>query len=244
MKRGWWMVLAVLVAANGAFLAWALPAQARRARPTARPVPVARQDPAPPGLGGNAVAPAPADDAAPSVGDALLRPFDFPFAEPTTLADVQKHLARELGVGVALDRAALDRLDLDPEDTVQLELKGARLKTGLKLLLDQVGLTWRVEAEDNLLVLTDPAEAGEPIDRALHQLKALHDEMHDLQDAVDDLRDLVEEELGIEPDEDRAGATYVRLGGRDRHGRGEIRPRSARRPGPARPARRPAGVSG
>ena len=144
-----------------------------------------------------------------SVADALLRPLDLPFGEPTTLNDVQKYLAEALGAAVVLDRAAMDRLDVDPDDTVELDLKGVRLKTGLKLLLDQVGMTWRVVPEDNLLILTDAREAGEPIDRALTQLKAIHDEMHDLQDAVDDLRDLVEEELGIEPETDPNAAIFV-----------------------------------
>ena len=145
-----------------------------------------------------------------SITDALLRPLDLPFAEPTTLTDVQKYLTEQLGGAVVLDLAAMDRLDVAPDDTVQLDLKGVRLKTGLKLLLDQVGMTWRVVAEDNLLILTDAKEAGESIDQALRQLKALHDEMHDLQDAVDDLRDLVEEELGVEPESDPNTALFVR----------------------------------
>ena len=234
----WLMVAAVVVGANVAFLAWAIPAQGRRARQAvqASPVRVARQDPKLPAAGDAAI-PAPAEEAVPpaiSVGDALLRPFDFPFDEPTSLTDVQQFLAKGLGIGVILDLAGLDRLDVDPEDTVQLNLKGARLKTGLKLLLDQVGLTYRVEAEDNLLVLTDPKGSGEPIERALHQLKTIHQEMHDLQDAVDDLRDLVEEELGIEPERDPATAAFVRFGPRgapDRPGRNH---RSRRAPGRTR----------
>ena len=45
---------------------------------------------------------------------------------------------------MVVDLAAIERLDLKPEDTVKLELKGVRLKTGLKLLLDQVGLTYHL----------------------------------------------------------------------------------------------------
>ncbi len=170
-----------------------------------------------------------ADDPVPvpaiSVGDALLRPLDLPFGEPTTLADVQKYLAGALGAPVVLDLAALDRLGLDPEDRVQLDLKGVRLKTGLKLLLDQLGMTWRVVAEDNLLILTDPTETADPIDRALRQLKVIHDEMHDLRDAVDDLRSLVEEELGVDPETDPNKAIFVRAPARP------TRPRP--RPAPA-----------
>ncbi len=183
-----------------------------------------------------------AEDPAPgaiSVGDALLRPFDFPFEEPTTLTDVQKYLAKALGAPVVLDLAALDRLDVDPEDTVQLDLKAVRLKTGLKLLLDQVGMTYRVVAEDNLLILTDAVEAGEPIDRALRELKALHLEMHDLRDAIDDLRDLVEEDLGIEP----ARRPERRLPSSASGPAAAAWPRPpAPPPGPARPAARGPGM--
>ncbi len=43
---------------------------------------------------------------------------------------------------------------------VQLELDGVRLKTGLKLLLDQVGLTHQVIAEDKLVNYHRPAGFG------------------------------------------------------------------------------------
>ena len=167
-----------------------------------------------------------------SINDALLRPLDLPFGEPTTLSDVQKYLTEQLGGAVVLDLAAMDRLDVTADDTVQLDLKGVRLKTGLKLLLDQVGMTYRVVAEDNLLILTDAKEAGEPIDQALRQLKAIHDEMHDLQDAVDDLRDLVEEELGVVPEGDPNAAIFVRS-----PATGRLTPDRTRRrnPRPARP---------
>lgn len=208
MKWGRWSVLVVaIVLASVATVRWSLRAQDRvgsgRASSFVRPVATPLQ------------ANKPADDpAVASVQDALLRPIDLPFAEPTSLADIQKFLAGSLGAPVVLDLAALDRLDLDPEDTVRLELKGVRLKTGLKLLLDQLGMTYRVEAEDNLLILTDALEGGEPIDRALRELKALHTEMHDLQDAVDDLRSLVEEELGVDPKGDPNAAVFVRFGPR------------------------------
>ena len=208
MKWGRWAALAVLtVLASVVMVRWSLRAQDEGFRPT-------RIFQVPPQLtGGVPEAREPAHLPPPggvSVGDALLRPFDFPFDEPTTLADVQKHLAKTLGVAIVLDLAALKRLDVEPDDTVKLDLKGVRLKTGLKLLLDQVGMTYRVVAEDNLLILTDPAEAGEPIERALRELKALHLELHDLRDAVDDLRDLVEEDLGIDPADDPNAASFVR----------------------------------
>jgi hypothetical protein len=146
-----------------------------------------------------------------SVQEALLRPTDLPFAEETSLEVVRLFLARNLGAQVVLDRSALDRLELTPEDTVQLELKNVRLKVGLKLLLDQVGLAFRVEPEDNLLILTDPESSDDPAQRTAAELKSLHRDIHDLQDAVDDLRDLVEDDLGIEPEVTKHHSTIVGL---------------------------------
>jgi hypothetical protein len=125
--------------------------------------------------------------AASSVHDALERPFVFPFAAPTALADVCQHLRQALRAPVVLDLAALQRQELKPDDTVQLELEGVRLKTGLKLLLDQVGLTYQVVPEDNLLILTDRHGSSDPIDRILSEIKALHRDVHDLQDAIDEI---------------------------------------------------------
>jgi hypothetical protein len=132
-----------------------------------------------------------------SVQDALEHPFILPFAEPTTLAEVCRHLRMVLNAPVVLDLAALKRLQITPEERVQLELHGVRLKTGLKLLLDQAGLTYRVIPEDNLLLVTDTRGSEDPLDRVLSELKSLHRDVHDLQDSVDDMRSM----LGIDPDE-------------------------------------------
>lgn len=126
-----------------------------------------------------------------SIQDALLKPFHFGFRKPLALAELATRLGRELGTPVVLDLAALERLEVKPEDTVTLELDGVRLKTGLKLLLDQVGLTYRVVPEDNLLVLTDKEGAEDPLERLAAEVKELHRDIHDVQDAVDELRDLL-----------------------------------------------------
>jgi hypothetical protein len=131
--------------------------------------------------------------------DALLRPYRFPFSRPTPLNQVCAHLQQTLKAPVVLDLAALDRQTVEPEDPVQLELDGVRLKTGLKLLLDQVGLTFHIVAEDNLLIITDKEGSEDPADRIWSELHALHRDLHDLQDAVDELRTLVGGEKGEGP---------------------------------------------
>jgi hypothetical protein len=120
--------------------------------------------------------------------EALLRPYDFPFSRPTSLAQVCAHLRQTLKAPVVIDLAALDRQNVEPEDPVQLELEGVRLKTGLKLLLDQVGLTYRIEAEDNLMIITDQEGSQDPSERIWAELRALHRDLHELQDSMDELR--------------------------------------------------------
>ncbi|WP_435018825.1 hypothetical protein TA3x_000812 [Tundrisphaera sp. TA3] len=185
-----WVVIAVVVGL-AASARWTLRAQERGNR-AGRPRPEA------------AARPAPA-----SVQDALIQPFDFPFAEPIALVDACTAIGRALNVAVAIDQAALDRQEIGDDEAVKLDLKGVRLKVGLKLLLDPLRLTYRVVPEDNLLIVTDAEGSEDPAAQALVELKAMHKEIHDLQDAVDDLRSLVEEELGFGPEEEGDGTSFV-----------------------------------
>ncbi|WZO96460.1 hypothetical protein EP7_003453 [Isosphaeraceae bacterium EP7] len=123
-----------------------------------------------------------------SVRDALRKPYPWAFGEPTTLKMLALHLKTQLKGRVVLDASALDRLSLAEDESVQIDLpEGVRLQTGLKLLLDQVGLTFKVIPEDNLLLITDAEGAEEPMDRVIGDIKALHRDLHDLQDRIDDI---------------------------------------------------------
>ena len=130
--------------------------------------------PAPSGIAADPVlqpSTAPGNQVAVTLQDALLRPYHFPFSRPTSLAQVCAQLQETLKAPVVLDLSALDRKSAEPNDTVQLELSGVRLKTGLKLLLDQVGLTFRVVAEDNLMIITDQEGAEDPAERIWAELR-------------------------------------------------------------------------
>lgn len=173
-----------------------LHAQDRRETDRREPGPGARPESAPE-RGRDAVDPtdtarrATASPAIGSVQESLLRPFRFSFNRPTSLVEVCAHLKQTLGFAVVLDIAALGRQDVDPDDTVQLELHGVRLKTGLKLLLDQVGLTYHVVPEDNLLIITDREGSQDPLDRIWTELRTLHRDLHDVRDAVDEMTDIL-----------------------------------------------------
>ncbi|GAC1466074.1 MAG: hypothetical protein NVSMB9_06270 [Isosphaeraceae bacterium] len=123
-----------------------------------------------------------------SIQDALLQPYTFAFNKPTSLDEVARRLSRDLDAPIAIDKGAIDRRNLKMNDEVQLVLKGVRLQTGLKLLLDQLDLTYKVVPEDNLLIITDRTGSIDPLDRILSEIKALHRDLHDVQDAVDQLR--------------------------------------------------------
>jgi len=128
-------------------------------------------------------------ETATSVLEALERPFPLPFGTPTRLEEACAHLRRILRAPVVLDIAALNRQDVRVDDPVELDLEGVRLKTGLKLLLDQVGLTYKVVPEDNLLIITDERGAEAPLSQVRAELKAIHRDLHEVQNAVDELRD-------------------------------------------------------
>jgi hypothetical protein len=176
-RRNVLFALAGLVA--GLFLATRMPLHAQKQGGPSQEPPDAR-------AGDDAI---PQAEGRPTLQEALMRPYAFDFARPTALDQVAKRLSQDLGGEVVLDLAALDRLDVRKEDTVELELKGSRLKTGLKLLLDQVDLTYRVIPEDNLMILTDEEGSEDPLDKVWAELGHMHRELHDMQDALDELLD-------------------------------------------------------
>jgi hypothetical protein len=122
-----------------------------------------------------------------SVQDAILLPCEMRFEPETALDAVADTLHSLLHAPVVLDRAALKRQKLTPKSTVALSVSGVRLKVALRLLLEQAGLTYRVEPEDNLLVFTDAQGSGDPNERFMAELHDLHRDVHDLQDAVEEL---------------------------------------------------------
>jgi hypothetical protein len=127
-----------------------------------------------------------------NIADAMFRPIRLPFGKETSLEEVVVYLRAELKANIVLDLAALARHELKPSSKVRLDLEDVRLKTGLKLLLDQVGLTTKIVPEDNLLVITDKLESDETIVRVLDEIKALHRDLHGLQDDVRDIRAMLE----------------------------------------------------
>jgi hypothetical protein len=159
----------------------------------------------------------------PKLSALLEEPGSFPFGKATALPVVADQLRHDLSAQVVLDLAALKRLNLDETATVKLDLKHVTRSTGLRLLLDQVNMTFRVEDDDNLLILTDGQGAADPLERLEARLDDLHREIHDLQDAVEEVYQTVAPDEGgpvlrsptiIEelPEDEPDGATEVAPG--------------------------------
>ena len=127
----------------------------------------------------------------PSIEQRMGQVYRLPFARPTSLEAVRAHLMKTLNIPVVLDLAGLARQEITPEDTVQLELDRVRLKTALQLLLDQVGLTYRIVAEDDLLIITDKQGSDDPVAKIWAEIRELHRDIHNIQDSIDDLTDLL-----------------------------------------------------
>lgn len=202
-RSGFWSRLAFVALLAGLLVGttwWSLPAQERTApstapapstrRPKAEPVP---ERPARPRAEASTSSPKPV-----SIQDALLKKCKLPFGRGVALEDLAVFLREATGAQVALDYGALDRQDVQPEDVVLLELENVRLKTGLKLLLDQLNLTYKVVPEDNLLIITDARESEEAYTQILGELDSLHRDIHKLEDMMDELLD--REDLGPLPD--------------------------------------------
>ena len=101
----------------------------------------------------------------------LARTVAVPFGEETPLKDVLNFLreqAREPEKGkdgpgtplpIYLDPVGLEKAEEDADSTVAIQLEGVPLSTSLGLILDQLGLTYRVQ-QDGILVVTTPDRAS------------------------------------------------------------------------------------
>ncbi len=145
------------------------------------------------------------------IAEAMYQPLRLPFGKGATLDELVAYLRKETHANVVLDLAALSRLKLTPAAKVRLDLDEIRLRTGLKLLLDQVGLTTKIIAEDNLLIITDRTEADDLLSRLAEEVKELHRDLHVVQDDVREVRSFVSapvEEV-IEPEAKMRNPTII-----------------------------------
>lgn len=113
------------------------------------------------------------DDRSQRIGAELAKSIDMPFPNETPLEDVIKYIrsstksqAYPEGIPIYLDPVGLQEAEKTSSSPVAINLQQVPLRTSLKLLLEQLGLTYRVQ--DGLLKITSrnsedmPVEGEEP----------------------------------------------------------------------------------
>jgi len=87
----------------------------------------------------------------------LKQPVTFDFTD-STLGDVVDFLRDFTGVNIVLDTPALKAAGVTGDTTVNMKLKDVTLKAALRLMLDQIGVTYVVR--DESIVITSRAKSG------------------------------------------------------------------------------------
>jgi hypothetical protein len=84
-------------------------------------------------------------EAAPRRPPEFATTYSLKVAAP--LDELLATLAKQLGLSLDLDRAALEQLGVSPREIVRLDVKDASREALLDALLDPLGLGWRIERE-------------------------------------------------------------------------------------------------
>ena len=106
----------------------------------------------------------------------LEEPISMSFANETPLEDVLKYIKaatqgpNDTGIQIYVDPAGLNEAEKTMTSPVTLDVEGVPLKTTLRLMLNQLGLTYSVR--DGLLMITKEAVA-DPFRRIGHCYWAL-----------------------------------------------------------------------
>jgi RNA polymerase sigma factor (sigma-70 family) len=96
----------------------------------------------------------------------LEKPISMSFANETPLEDVLKYIKsatqsrNDTGIPIYVDPVGLNEAEKTMTSPVQLDLEGVPLKTTLRLLLKQLGLTYWVK--DGLLMITSESSEDSP----------------------------------------------------------------------------------
>jgi hypothetical protein len=96
----------------------------------------------------------------------LEEPISMSFAQETPLEDVLKYIRaatqgpNDSGIPIYVDPAGLNEADRTLSSPVSLDLEGVPLKTTLRLLLKQLGLTYTVK--DGLITITSETSDNQP----------------------------------------------------------------------------------
>jgi alpha-2-macroglobulin len=129
---------------------------------------------------------------------ALQQPTHFDFAD-TPLRDVVAHLIELHKIEIQLDRKALQDVNIQPEQPVTKKLAGISLKSGLRLLLKDLSLTYLIR--DGMLIITTPemAESEENLITRVYPVGDLVLPAGAADGAEADFDSLIETIMGVRP---------------------------------------------
>lgn len=101
---------------------------------------------------------------------ALEQPCEFDF-QNQSLRDVVRILSQKHGIPIQLDHRALGDDAIDGDTPINCALKNVTLRSGLKLLLLELGLTY--VTEDGFLLITSQSEAENKLQFRIYPVKDL-----------------------------------------------------------------------
>ena len=109
--------------------------------------------------------------------DKLEQPLSMPFANETPLEDVLKYIRQNTqgpnddGIQIHVDPIGLEEADQTLQSPVKINLEGVPLKRCLKIMLDQLDLTYTVQ--DGLLYISWQGAEDIPTDRRVYPIADL-----------------------------------------------------------------------
>jgi hypothetical protein len=131
---------------------------------------------------------------------ALQTPIAMPFAEETPLEDVIKHIksstaSKDLpdGLPVYIHPIGLQEAEKTVTSPVRFAVEGVPLATSLKLMLEQLELTYRVHPDGFVIIDAQESPRSQAVDptlQILDELRALRSEVKQLRTQVSMLRGL------------------------------------------------------
>jgi hypothetical protein len=102
--------------------------------------------------------------------EALKRTTDFSFSS-VSLEEVLRTIAQQQQFNLVFDHSALQDEGLDPSSPISIELLGVSMKTGLQLILEQVGLAYYVR--DDVVMITSKSAMEERLVTRLYPIADL-----------------------------------------------------------------------
>ena len=98
----------------------------------------------------------------------LEQRIDFEFIE-TPLADVIKYISKASGIPCWFSEQDLDAVGLGTDTPITCEGQGTRIRDGLRLMLDELELTWTIN--HGRLIITTPEAAEQDLITKVYDIK-------------------------------------------------------------------------